>query len=173
MARELNLHASCPLCNGPTESIIHVLRDCPIAQQVWNSLSPLMLPNLFFGANLLDWLRLNCKSQCPCTLGISWGILFPIGVWNLWLHRNRVIFKNEAPNKISKSDILSKAAEYAFLGVNGNKKRNLGTIFIKWEPPPQHWYKLNTDRSSLGNPGRAGGGGIIRNSNGEWVGGYV
>ena len=31
--RGLNLPTSCPLCNGPSESIIHVLRDCSIAQQ--------------------------------------------------------------------------------------------------------------------------------------------
>ena len=34
------------------------------------------------------------------------------------------------------------------------------------------WYKLNTDGSSLGNPGLAGGGGVIRNHIGDWVGGF-
>ena len=161
VAGRLNLPGSCLLCNGPSKSIIHVLRDCSIAQQVWNSLFPPMLPNLFFGINLLDWLRLNCKSQQPCALGIPLGILFPIGVWNLWLHRNKEVFKNEAPNKIYKSNIIAKAVEYAFLGVNESKKRILGTIFVKWEPPSQNWHKLNTDGFSLGNPGCAGGGGII------------
>ena len=151
MARGLHLPTSCPLCNGPSKSIIRVLRDCSIAQQVWNSLSPPMLPNLFFGINLSNWLRLNCKSQQPCALGISWGILFPIGVWNPWLHRNRVVFKNEAANKIYKFDIIAKAAEYAFLCVKESKKRILGIIFVKWEPPPQNWHKLNTNGSSLGN----------------------
>ena len=140
VARGLNLLASCPLCNGPLESIIHVLRDCSIAQQVWNSLSPPMLPNLFFGINLSDWLHLNCKSQQPCALGIPWGILFPIGVWNLWLHRNRVVFQNEAPNKISKSDIIAKATKYAFFVINESKETILGTIFVKWEPP----HKIGT-----------------------------
>ena len=32
---------------------------------------------------------------------------------------------------------------------------------------------MNLDGFSLGNPGRAGGGGIIRNSRGEWVSGYA
>ncbi|KAF3975273.1 hypothetical protein CMV_001475 [Castanea mollissima] len=135
VAKGLNLYTSCPLCNDPTESIIHVLRDCPIAQQVWNSLSPPMLPNLFFGANLLDWLCLNYTAN----------------------HSTLVLW----------------ASEYAFLGVNENKKRSLGTIFIKWETPPQHWHKLNIDGSSLGNLGRAVGRDIIRNSNGEWMGGYA
>lgn len=55
----------------------------------------------------------------------------------------------------------------------GALARKQGTIFIKWESPPQYWHRLNTDGSSLGNPRCARGGGIIRNSNGEWVGGYA
>ena len=60
-----------------------------------------------------------------------------------------------------------------FLVLMRVRKRILGKIFVKWEPPPQNWHKLNTDGSSLGNLGRTGGGGIIRNANGEWVGGYT
>ena len=40
-------------------------------------------------------------------------------------------------------------------------------------PAPQNWFKLNFDGSSLGNSGRAGGGGLIRDSNGLWVRGYA
>ena len=40
------------------------------------------------------------------------------------LHQNIVVFKNEAPNKIYKFDIIAKAAEYAFLGVNESKKKD-------------------------------------------------
>lgn len=35
------------------------------------------------------------------------------------------------------------------------------------------WYKLNSDWASLGNPGKAGGGGLIRDSQGSWVKGYM
>ena len=34
------------------------------------------------------------------------------------------------------------------------------------------WFKLNTDGSSLGNPGLAGSGGVIRNHVCEWVCGF-
>ena len=43
---------------------------------------------------------------------------------------------------------------------------------IKWISPPLGWFKLNTDGSLLRNPGLAGGGGIIRNHVGDWVGGF-
>lgn len=33
--------------------------------------------------------------------------------------------------------------------------------------------KLNSDGPSLGNPGQAGGGGLIRDSNGVWIRGYA
>ena len=46
-----------------------------------------------------------------------------------------------------------------FLVLMRVRKRILGKNFVKWEPPPQNWHKLNTNGSSLGNPGRAGGGG--------------
>ena len=35
--------------------------------------------------------------------------------------------------------------------------------------PPLNWVKLNSDGPSLGNPGQAGGGGLIRDSNGVWI----
>ena len=35
------------------------------------------------------------------------------------------------------------------------------------------WVKLNTDGSSLGNPGLAGGGGVIRDIEGAWIMGFV
>uniref|UniRef100_A0A2N9GQQ4 RNase H type-1 domain-containing protein n=1 Tax=Fagus sylvatica TaxID=28930 RepID=A0A2N9GQQ4_FAGSY len=43
---------------------------------------------------------------------------------------------------------------------------------VKWVSPPLGWFKLNTDGSSLGNPGLAGSGRVIRNHVGDWVGGF-
>ena len=36
-----------------------------------------------------------------------------------------------------------------------------------------NWFKLNSDGSLLGNPERAGGGGLIRNEKEEWIRGYT
>ena len=40
---------------------------------------------------------------------------------------------------------------------------------VKWDRPGIGWMKLNTDGSSLGNPGSVGGGGVIRDWFGRWV----
>ncbi|XP_042952286.1 uncharacterized protein LOC122289378 [Carya illinoinensis] len=38
---------------------------------------------------------------------------------------------------------------------------------VKWLPPCSNWVKLNIDGSSLGNPGPAGAGGVIRDASGH------
>ncbi|TYG64411.1 hypothetical protein ES288_D06G105900v1 [Gossypium darwinii] len=42
-------------------------------------------------------------------------------------------------------------------------------ISIKWQPPEQGWFKLNTDGSSRSNPGLAGVGVVVHNSDGLWI----
>ena len=59
--RGMNLNSICPVCNAGTETIVHSLRDCPMAKSFWNSFNPPIHPNLFYGTNILDWLRLNCQ----------------------------------------------------------------------------------------------------------------
>ena len=44
---------------------------------------------------------------------------------------------------------------------------------ICWNKPNLGWFKLNYDGASQGNPGRAGGGGLIRNHDGKWVKGFM
>lgn len=39
-----------------------------------------------------------------------------------------------------------------------------------WEKPQTGWARLNIDRAAIGNPGRVGCGGLIRNDRGEWMG---
>lgn len=43
---------------------------------------------------------------------------------------------------------------------------------IRWDPPPEGWILLNTDRASKGNPRVIADGGIIRGDRGEWIQGF-
>jgi hypothetical protein len=45
-------------------------------------------------------------------------------------------------------------------------------VQVKWLPPLNGWVKLNTNRSCQ-DDGRIGCGGVIRSSDGEWLGGFV
>lgn len=67
----------------------------------------------------------------------------------------------------------SKAIEFYALVDCLKPDRNLVNIQIKWTPPPLGWFKLSSNGSSKGNPGKVGGGGLIRNSGGIWISGYA
>lgn len=65
----------------------------------------------------------------------------------------------------------SKVVEFYLLKAHSipNTSRS---IMVRWIPPPRNFFKLNTDGSSFENPGKEGIGGVIRNSNGNWVLGF-
>ena len=46
-------------------------------------------------------------------------------------------------------------------------------IMVGWMPPRVGWMKMKTDGSSHGNPGPAAAGGVLRNGEGEWCGGFA
>lgn len=47
------------------------------------------------------------------------------------------------------------------------------TRLLSWKPPEPGWVKVNTDGASRGNPGLATSGGVIRNEEGDWCGGFA
>lgn len=44
---------------------------------------------------------------------------------------------------------------------------------VRWSLPPHSKFKLNTDGASRGNPGVAGGGGVLRDHNGSMLLAYA
>ena len=91
--RGFNLDNTCDLYEVGMKSIIHVLRDCSVAREVWRNLGIDDARQNFFGTPSVDWIKNNCESHesllQPC---IPWKFVFPQAVWQIWLHRNRFIF---------------------------------------------------------------------------------
>lgn len=46
-------------------------------------------------------------------------------------------------------------------------------MHVKWEPPKRGSYKLNSDGAACPTIGVSGYGGVIRDSNGNWMVGYT
>lgn len=72
-----------------------------------------------------------------------------------------MVFRQENGQRNLKSNVLAKAMEFAYLGIHAKQTSNRRQIAINWCFPPPTWFKLNSDGSSLGNLGKAGGGGLI------------
>ena len=104
---------------------------------------------------------------------ISWNLIFPFAIWTLWLYWNCITFDNPTHHKDLKLETMARALEFLYLGRNGRQNRVKVKIQVQWLPPPSNWVKLNLNDSSMGNPGLAGEGGVIRNEKGEWIKGYA
>ena len=160
------------MCRDQDESIVHLLHECVFAYDLWRKLEvPPSLVNSF-ADNFEVWLEHNCLSEVRHKGSIPWCFLFLFAVWNLWKNRNKVVFDKSIPNPMLDKTCLDQAKEYFYCVSKAKQVASRAVIPIKWYNPILGWHKVNIDGASLGNPGKAGGGGIIRNSEGVWIRGY-
>ena len=164
----------CPLCNNFPETISHLLKECVVAKEFWYKLKvPPEMVSSFVDMDLFCWLKVNCQSKVFHSSAVPWTFVFSFVIWNLWKHRNGMVFNNNILNEnlhgVSKSQVLE---YYYCLGKIRSQKSKV-VCNISWKKPPTGWCKLNTDGASFGNPGKAEGGGIIRDSEGRWMRGFA
>ena len=76
--RHLTLDASCKFCDHPSETTVHVLRDCTRAKVVWYRLIPDAERGSFFQIELHDWLGRNLTRGLGRYNAREWAILFEI-----------------------------------------------------------------------------------------------
>ena len=95
-----------------------------------------------------------------------------LAVWSLWKHRNKVVFENVPINLSLHRICLNEAREYFYCIVKSERQKQLIFILVKWNKPLEQWFKLNMDGASSGNPGKAKGGGLIRDCNEKWIKGF-
>ena len=122
----------------------------------------------------MDWMKVNCNSNAASQHHIPWKILFPFGVWAIWLHKNKLVFNPHlflAQDKVLDTCV---AKTYEFFAVSGTSSlpRPFHFVLVSWHILPPSWVKLSTEGFSLGNPRLARVGGLICNHNGFWICGF-
>lgn len=60
-SRGISSSSGCPMCGSGEESMLHLLRDCVVAKQVWSIISPNLVPSFFTATDLTGWLDSNLK----------------------------------------------------------------------------------------------------------------
>jgi ribonuclease HI len=164
----------CDICLNSDETILHVLRDCRVAHQFWLD-SGLAPSNPFFLGDIdMDWLRSNaCNTSKIPGKCFTWNYFFLFGIWQLWIQRNKSIFQVSNPNPLLFSVVENLVLEFFYCVLQPPVCRSKVVKHVRWEKPNQNFFKLNTDGSASINSGFAGGGGLIRNSAGDWIMGFM
>lgn len=174
MARGVHIEVNCPRCHREAESVIHALRDCPISKRIWQQLGRQVIDSFFSNQNLQEWLSSNAKFGQQFGLGhIPWYQVFLFAIWMIWKDRNQHVFRNKNLNPNLAKEILDHASEFVFCACNQLATKRLIWKSIRWEKPRDGWLTLNADGLVAGSPGIVGGGGLIRDGNGDWVIGFA
>ncbi|KAK8473414.1 hypothetical protein PHAVU_001G128200 [Phaseolus vulgaris] len=154
---------------------IHVLRDCSRATAIWVQMVPPEVCDQFFSTSLHDWMhRFLQKPWFPNRDYYVDCLRFTVTTWLLWKDRNSSIFKRNSPtdNDGLYSLIQSLVKEYAMLlhlkGEEGTSSANS----LSQNSRLKLFIKLNVDGCCNDNPGNAGYGGLFRDVEGKWLGGF-
>jgi hypothetical protein len=154
--------ASCPRCGAAEETILHTLRDCPKAKRIWDMMR-------FSGSQI--FLVSSCYDSFTHCASEKNGQLFLISCWYIWKARNEELFSDTSWEDWKVLNLINThhdATIRSFGSVHNHREARL----VSWKPPSGAAVKLNVDGSSLGNPGRSGFGGLIRDTNGNWLLGF-
>lgn len=102
---------------------------------------------------------------------ITWAELIPFCLWGLWLACIDNQFNDK--NEITKAThCYEKAVEYQMLAQHKEKRQAQSNIQVKWTLPNPGYIKLNVDGAVKENPEQGGIGGVFRDHNGQWIGGF-
>lgn len=172
--RGIDISIVCPRCGLDVETDFHAFRDCPKISFIWNILRIPYMDQFIPDQTMFDWLRLNCTPKNNSFFSnIPWSCVFPFLIWNIWISRNHIVFKD---NIWSPTDLISvtraKAVEFWASCGTSPLVRLTNIVHVRWVPPPLNWVKLNTDGAAKSNPGISASGGVIRDFNGSWILGF-
>jgi len=102
------------------------------------------------------------------------SIVIPITMWTIWCARNAKIFDDiNTPLMASLSKIkeMTRDVTQAFNSMH-KKITSIQPQLISWHKGPSGSYILNVDGSAQTNPGMTGFGGLIRDSDGQFMRGF-
>nr|ABN08572.1 RNA-directed DNA polymerase; Ribonuclease H, related [Medicago truncatula] len=77
----------CSRCQTSEEFILHCIRDCPFAMNLWKTLGFINV-NFFSNMNLLDWIKSHSNGSA--------ANIFLAGFWWNWKARNIVCVGNDS-----------------------------------------------------------------------------
>ena len=123
---------------------------------------------LLFTGPLCVWLgKKHCANISSwIDLSMPWNMYFSFAIWSLWLHRNKVVFRNSPLNRELNRELWAVASEFMYWASPTRLVKRKQVIKVRWNKPKIGLVKLNMVGCSLGNPSLDSGGALFETTMG-------
>ncbi|CAJ2661977.1 unnamed protein product [Trifolium pratense] len=166
----------CDHCYQFEESILHVIRDCPIAVQTWQHLLHNGRGNFF----LAQLQRVDRGLNLSCQLGrnseYGWDSIWATTCYLLWYWRNKRIQDENFISPIKPLEVVLEYVKTYGDSIALEQKAQSGRktqVQVARKGPPNGWCALNIDGAAKSNLQRAGCGGVLCDAEGRWIEGFA
>ncbi|MCI19743.1 RNA-directed DNA polymerase (Reverse transcriptase) [Trifolium medium] len=165
------MHLGSPYCSygDVVETKLHVLRDCPLCMTVWLTIVQDNKRELFFNANLQQWVTLNINGTIVGNEIDNWDAYWASACHIFWYWRNQ---ESHDDNFVRSADPI----RYIMMRVNeytGTTKinrvvqaRSNTSRHIRWVASLHDWVVINSD-AAMTSTFKLGCGGILCDHRGE------
>ena len=146
--RNLTPNVLCPRCSSSEETFLHCIRDCLTSTHLWHTLGFTSV-EFFSNIDASSWLKQGLTSQS--------SNIFAAGVW----YQNSFCFSNFS---IPAYRLAMEARNLSATLISCFSSSPTPTIvdkWVQWNSSNQPYIILNVDDNCLGNPIRAGFGGLL------------
>ncbi|KAK9010379.1 hypothetical protein V6N11_036890 [Hibiscus sabdariffa] len=176
--RNLATSDVCARCQSEIETIVHVLRDCPQARQVWEAVVVPAQLATFFSLPFSDWI-LQCVTNVA-NVGTGderWAARFATVCWLIWKQRCNTIFGTTTLSGSAWVRFVVQNIDGFFTvldrrSLQAGKASRPSIRVLPWWPPRPGWVKANCDAAVDPRNNSAAIGGVIRDSTGSWIFGF-
>ncbi|KAK4253488.1 hypothetical protein QN277_010152 [Acacia crassicarpa] len=169
-----NASALCASCEDGPEDVLHILRDCKFAKDMWYNLLDPIYFSQFFSASLRDWGKFDLKRDLARVKEGKWHLIWGVAIWHLWKWRNNFIFMDDFRRPEYPSEfVLHIWKSFIHLQEPAVLLQPEPSEVVGWVCPDPGWVKTNVDGAVTRYASRAGCGGVIRDPMGQWVGGFT
>ncbi|CAH9075972.1 unnamed protein product [Cuscuta epithymum] len=163
-ARQVNCSGNCGLCGSAGESLLHIFKLCPVAQEAWRTAARSWTS--YGGDNFMEQLKIEFQSRRKESLEVLIG-----GCWALWCERNRRVWQRVS----SSAKVFMDRAHYFISGwkqaqfEKGRRPAAVAVAPTNWRRPAPGRLKLNVDAAVRSD--RCGLGWCLRDEDGNFVAG--
>jgi hypothetical protein len=135
---------SCPLCDGPIETLTHIFLDCPFARAVWRYCSWPINTATFANLPLHEWAKAVINPSTLLGIPINYVHDFQltalITMDYIWMARNCLIHGGAYPDPhVCHKAIIGSIQKHSKAWADSQSSP------LQWSPPPHGSFKVNFD----------------------------